>query len=130
MMRRMILVSLVAFLSVSVLISCAGIDPMKKVMDKVERKIDRKVDASIDKGIDEVEGAVKGGSDGSAEASAESQTKSAEQEGQGESASSSDMSNIVPLMEKKGIICRRNSRLNSTYIAASSAQIMMSVSGT
>ena len=91
-MRRVFLVSVIAFLFASASMSYAGFDLLKKVQDKVERKVDQEVDKSIDKGIDETEKAIKGEGDGGAGESSGSQTQSTEKKGKIESTSSSGTS--------------------------------------
>ena len=91
-MRRVLLVSAMAFLLVSASSSYAGFNVLKKVQDKVERRLDNEIDKSIDKGLDETEKTVKGEGDESAEESSGSQTKSPEEKGKVESSSSSGTS--------------------------------------
>jgi OOP family OmpA-OmpF porin len=91
-MRRLLLMSMMAFLFGSASTGYAGFNILKKVQDKVESKVDHEIDKSIDKGIDETEKAVKGGGDESTGESSESQTKSPEKTGKGESSSSSGTS--------------------------------------
>ncbi len=91
-MRKVLFVSMMAFLFVSASVSYAGFNILKKVQDKVERRAEDKVDKSIDKGLDEAENAVTGEGDESAGESSGSQTTSTEKTGKVESSSSSGTS--------------------------------------
>ena len=91
-MRKLFLVTAVAFLFVSASISYAGFNVLKKVQDKVERRLDNEIDKSIDKGLDETEKTIKGEGDESAGESSGSQTQSTEKKGKKESSSSSGTS--------------------------------------
>jgi OOP family OmpA-OmpF porin len=91
-MRRLFLVTAMAFLFVSASISYAGFNVLKKVQDNIERRLDNEIDKSIDESLDETEKTIKGEGDEGAGESSGSQTQSTEKKGKIESSSSSGTS--------------------------------------